>query len=131
MSDVMLHGVLKMPPNLWSDSPIDIAQRHGRYVEASKRIEELEHQLAEAQEDAANQRRLADLALAHRDEIIKERDILELELNEVHNKISNLMQNQTVAMLELQEKWHDALRKLEKLQKERDTLVRAFNSRGY
>lgn len=99
MSDVMLHGVLKMPPNLWSDSPIDIAQRHGRYVEASKRIEQLE-------EDVANQRRLADLALAHRDEIIKERDTLELELSEMRERC-------------------------EKLQEERNTLVRAFNSRGY
>jgi len=42
MSDVMLHGVLNMPPELWRDSPIDIAQRHARYVEASKRILELE-----------------------------------------------------------------------------------------
>lgn len=98
---------------------------------AVKHYDRLQRELADAREDAANQRRLADLALAHRDEIIKERDILERELNEVHNKISNLMQNQTVAMLELQEKWHDALRELEKLQKERDTLVRAFNSRGY
>ena len=48
MSDVMLHGVLNMPPNLWSDSPIDIAQRHGRYIEASKRIRELENELSEA-----------------------------------------------------------------------------------
>ncbi len=48
MSDVMLHGVLNMPPYLWSDSPIDIAQRHGRYVEASKRIKELELELSEA-----------------------------------------------------------------------------------
>lgn len=78
MSDVMLHGVLNMPPELWSDSPIDIAQRHARYVEASKRILELE-------EDAANQRRLADLALAHRDIIIKERDTLETALKEIYN----------------------------------------------
>jgi hypothetical protein len=72
----MLHGVLNMSPELWSDSPIDIAQRHARYVEASKRILELE-------EDAANQRRLADLALAHRDIIIKERDTLETALKEI------------------------------------------------
>lgn len=47
MSDVMLHGVLNMPPNLWCDSPIDIAQRHSRYKEASQRIEQLERELAE------------------------------------------------------------------------------------
>jgi hypothetical protein len=35
---------------------------------------QLERELAEAREDAANQRRLADMALAHRDVIIAERD---------------------------------------------------------
>lgn len=42
MGDVMLHGVLRMPPHLWRDGPIDVAQRHSRYVEASDRIRELE-----------------------------------------------------------------------------------------
>ncbi len=37
---------------------------------------QLERELAEAREDAANQRRLADMALAHRDVIIAERDTL-------------------------------------------------------
>jgi hypothetical protein len=37
---------------------------------------DVERELAEAREDAANQRRLADLALAHRDVIIAERDTL-------------------------------------------------------
>ncbi len=86
---------------------------------AVKHYDRLQRELTEAREDAANQRRLADLALAHRDEIIKERDILERELNEVHNKISNLMQNQTIAMQELQEKWHVAL-------KQRDILETAL-----
>jgi hypothetical protein len=36
----------------------------------------LKRELAEAREDAANQRRLADMALAHRDVIIAERDTL-------------------------------------------------------
>jgi hypothetical protein len=36
----------------------------------------LSRELAEAREDAANQRRLADLALAHRDVIIEQRDAL-------------------------------------------------------
>lgn len=47
MSDVMLHGVLNMPPNLWCDSPIDIAQRHSHYKQASQRIDQLERELAE------------------------------------------------------------------------------------
>lgn len=43
----MLHGVLNMPPELWNnDSPIDVMQRHSRYVQASKYIDELERELA-------------------------------------------------------------------------------------
>lgn len=43
----MLHGVLNMPPELWNDvSPIDVMQRHARYVQASKYIDELETELA-------------------------------------------------------------------------------------
>ena len=41
MSDLMLHGVLKMPPEFWRDDPIDVAQRHSRYNAASYRIERL------------------------------------------------------------------------------------------
>ena len=41
MSDIMLHGVLNMPPELWSGSPIDVMQRHSRYVQASQYIDEL------------------------------------------------------------------------------------------
>jgi chromosome segregation ATPase len=43
---------------------------------ASKRIEQLERELAEARNDATNERRLADMALAHRDIIIQQRDEL-------------------------------------------------------
>ena len=39
MSDAMLHGVLRMPPELWRDDPLDVSQRHSRYIEASERIE--------------------------------------------------------------------------------------------
>lgn len=41
MSDVMLHGVLNMPPELWDGSEIDKIQRYGRYLQASRRIEDL------------------------------------------------------------------------------------------
>jgi hypothetical protein len=44
MSDVMLHGVLNMPPELWSGSPIDVMQRHSRYLQASEYIGELTEQ---------------------------------------------------------------------------------------
>jgi hypothetical protein len=37
----MLHGVLNMPPELWHDGATDVVQRYGRYMEASRRIEDL------------------------------------------------------------------------------------------
>ncbi len=43
MSDVTLHGVLNMPPELWQeDWELDKLQRHARYVEASNKILELQ-----------------------------------------------------------------------------------------
>lgn len=40
MSDVMLLGVLRMPPNCWLDqSALDVMQRHSYYVSAADRIE--------------------------------------------------------------------------------------------
>jgi hypothetical protein len=42
MSDTMLLGVLRIPPHLWSNGPIDVQQRHSRYLEAADRIEELQ-----------------------------------------------------------------------------------------
>jgi len=42
MGDVTLFAVLKMPPELWdNDSPIDVYQRHSRYVYAADEIERL------------------------------------------------------------------------------------------
>jgi chromosome segregation ATPase len=43
---------------------------------AAKRIEHLERELAEARNDATNERRLAGMALARRDIIIQQRDEL-------------------------------------------------------
>ena len=45
MSSEMLHGVLNMPPDCWSNDCVDEVQRHTRYVEASERIKELEDKL--------------------------------------------------------------------------------------
>lgn len=45
MSDVMLHGVLNMPPELWKDSELDKMQRYSRYRQASRRIEDLNRAL--------------------------------------------------------------------------------------
>lgn len=38
MSDLMLHGILNMPIDIWGDDPLDKFQRHSRYVEASRLI---------------------------------------------------------------------------------------------
>lgn len=46
MGSTMLHGVLNMPPDLWDDTPLDQSQRHARYIQASKRIIDLELMLA-------------------------------------------------------------------------------------
>jgi len=42
MSDLMLHGVLNMPVESWSDSELDKIQRRDRYTQASELILELE-----------------------------------------------------------------------------------------
>tara|TARA_R110002124_G_scaffold185198_1_gene352660 strand:- start:30 stop:362 length:333 start_codon:yes stop_codon:yes gene_type:complete len=41
MSDAMLHGILNMPTDLWTDDHLNQVQRHNTYVSASKRIYEL------------------------------------------------------------------------------------------
>jgi hypothetical protein len=47
VSDVMLHGILNMPPGIWDNSDIHKAQRHDAYKQASKRIENLEAKIDE------------------------------------------------------------------------------------
>jgi hypothetical protein len=47
----MLLGVLRMPPELWTDSPIDVQQRHARYMQAAAHIEYLQAELAEARQE--------------------------------------------------------------------------------
>lgn len=48
MSDVMLHGILRMPPELWEDDPVSTVQRHSTYVQASDMISNLQQQLDES-----------------------------------------------------------------------------------
>jgi hypothetical protein len=38
----MLIGVLRMPPDVWTNDPLDEMQRHSRYNEAADEIEALE-----------------------------------------------------------------------------------------
>ena len=42
-----------MPPELWSGEPIDVMQRHSRYVQASKYIDELNAELTAARAEIA------------------------------------------------------------------------------
>lgn len=42
MSDTILLGVLRLPPECWTDSLIDVIQRHSRYLEAADRIEAMQ-----------------------------------------------------------------------------------------
>ncbi len=50
MSLVMLKGVLKMPPALWSGDPVDVNQRHARYVEAANKLQAIEDLVTADQE---------------------------------------------------------------------------------
>jgi hypothetical protein len=34
----MTQGVLRLPPELWTDSPVDKEQRYDRYVEAANKL---------------------------------------------------------------------------------------------
>jgi hypothetical protein len=45
---IILEGVLRMPPDCWGDSPLDVMQRHARYVEAADTIDTLREQLEAA-----------------------------------------------------------------------------------
>ncbi len=57
MSNIILHGVLNMPTELWSNSEIDKMQRHGRYIEASVLIKdqkEIIDELAAALKDTCS-----------------------------------------------------------------------------
>lgn len=42
MSSVMLQGVLRMPPELWTSDPVSIGQRHDRYLEAANKLQAIE-----------------------------------------------------------------------------------------
>jgi len=48
MSEIM-RGVLLMPPKLWSDSPLDVQQRHSIYRAAASRIDSLEAEVERLQ----------------------------------------------------------------------------------
>ena len=53
MSEVT-QAVLRMPPSLWDGSEIDVLQRHGRYVEAAEKLEQLEAENARLETERDN-----------------------------------------------------------------------------
>jgi hypothetical protein len=53
MSEIMLHGVLNMPAELWdSSNPFDSMQRQSRYFEASKLIYQQADRIAELETES-------------------------------------------------------------------------------
>ena len=64
MSDVMLHGVLCMPPELWRGDFIDIQQRYGRYLEASERINEDERLINKLKKESEQARSSREMLVA-------------------------------------------------------------------
>jgi len=53
MSDTMILGVLRMPPEIWSDEELDKRQRHARYLEAARLIVRMQDALEEIRALAA------------------------------------------------------------------------------
>lgn len=54
MSETILLGVLRMPPNLWNNSPLDVAQRYSRYKQAADVIETLRAAIVKTLDDNAH-----------------------------------------------------------------------------
>ncbi|MDA8682407.1 hypothetical protein N9M08_07720 [Porticoccaceae bacterium] len=50
----MLHGVLRMPPELWGNDAMDVMQRHSRCLEASDRIYSDEKKILELEKQIQN-----------------------------------------------------------------------------
>lgn len=76
MGETMEQGVLRMPPELWSDDIVDVMQRHARYIAAADELLRLRadnSKLAEALKDypvmlQECQARLEGLLAAYREE---------------------------------------------------------------
>lgn len=108
MSDDMLHAILQMPPDLWSDR--EIWQRHGRYCEASKRITELERERDEARRELAEaisklkfaQNELFTILRFQEDEKREHRNLLE-RLSFFQNRFESMRAERDQAMSDLYE----------------------------
>lgn len=76
MSDIMLHGVLCMPPGLWQDTDLDKRQRYDKYLEASNLIKELESRLSAMQEVCDKVKEVYE-KYKHLDELLSDREFLD------------------------------------------------------
>lgn len=99
MSDDMLHAILQMPPDLWSDK--EIWQRHGRYCEASRRIIELESERNEARRERDEARN--ELETARRDLRVAKETFFQLKWS--LDEIGVLVQQRTEAVLMSIREW--------------------------
>ena len=97
----MLHGVLNMPPELWSGSPIDVMQRHSRYVQASQYIDELTEQLDEAREETIRTREFMyhgfAVAQAELTAVRELRDMLAEEVGQLKSRLTQTMGAVTIS----------------------------------
>jgi NAD-specific glutamate dehydrogenase len=81
MSEVMLHGVLNMPADLWdTTSPFDSMQRQSRYFEASKLIYSQADKIAELEEKLWKTQQESEQAVTRAAEMIEK---LEAVLNKL------------------------------------------------
>lgn len=87
MSDTMLHGVLRMPPDCWRDDPIDQQQRYSRYIQASERIEQQNDALETLKAENERLKR----ALAEREARVT---LLETKLHELPNFFPTMIRKQ-------------------------------------
>jgi len=94
MSDVMLHGVLNMPINMWKDSEIDKVQRHARYVEASNRIKQLEQELDQEQRKYKPDTTVEQMRETLRDSMLEHKAVIteqDKEITELKGRINKYL----------------------------------------
>jgi small-conductance mechanosensitive channel len=118
MSDAMLHGILQMPPELWSNDQIDILQRHGRYLEAFKRIMELERERDEARRERDEALKECVLAQVGWSEALKQRDEARRERDEFRKNSLALVEELKKSVIRLAKERDEALESLSNVRRE-------------
>ncbi len=88
MSEVMLHAVLNMPIDIWSDDHLSKIQRHSRYVEASELIRNQDSEI---------------------DQLRQKLEAAEQIIREAREHISVLIEIGQLGFSEIQEPEHDEI----------------------